>query len=125
MLEIDQPIESHLERRVELRGRQRLARAEEVHVDEQQAGFDARDIEREQARRPQAEGGPDARERVPHRAGVVTVHPDLIAEVAGVAGARDLDGAAGDPARRHAKVLEMVDVGFGRGAEERAADVGP
>ena len=91
LVEIDQPIESHLERRIELRDRQRLARAEEVHVDEQQSGLDARDVEREQARRPQAERRSRARDRVPHRAGVVAVHPDLVAEVAGVAGPRNLD----------------------------------
>ena len=45
-----EPPEPHLVRRVPLGINQALAAAVEVHVDEQQPGFDARDVEREHAR---------------------------------------------------------------------------
>ena len=74
-------------------------------------------------RRPNA--GRPLMMRVPHGAGVVAIDPDLVAEIAGVAGARDLDRPAGD-ARRWSRGSTS-----GRRCPRRrrrcrsAADVGP
>ena len=46
------------------------------------------------------------------RSGVAGGHPDLVAEIAGVAGAGDVDADAGDRAARDAEVLQPVDVGL-------------
>ncbi len=66
LVELHQPAEAHLERRVLLRGDQRLLAAVEIHVDEQQAGLDARDVERQHAGRLDVERPSGAHQRVPH-----------------------------------------------------------
>ena len=78
---------------------QRLLAAEEVDVDQQQPGLDARDVEREHAGRLDVERPARLPSARPTRATrVLARHPDLVAEIAGVAGARDVDRHAGDRA---------------------------
>ena len=62
--------ETHFVRRVELLVDQRLLAAEEIHVDQQQPGLDARHVEREHAGRLDVERLAPVHERVPHPNGV-------------------------------------------------------
>ena len=61
-----------------------------------------------------------AREGVPDFDGIFPGNPDLVAEVAGVAGTRDVHGHAGDFAAGDAKIFQVGDVGFGDFLEQRA-----
>ena len=117
--QIDQPIKAHLVRRVVLRRRERLPGAEEIHVDQQQPGFDAGHVERQQAHRPQSVRAAVPDNGIPHDAGVLAGHPDFITQIAGVTRARDLHPAIGDHPARDAEVFQPVDVGLGRGPEHR------
>ena len=65
---------------------------------EQQARLDPRDVEREHPGRVDVEGAAAGDERVPHVERAVPRHPDLVAEIAGVAGPRDVA-----PARRRSR----------------------
>ena len=59
-------------------------------------------------------------QRVPDGDRAVPRHPDLVAEIAGVAGARDLDRHAGDRPARHAEIFQAADVGVGHRVEQAA-----
>src|SRR5207344_3477865 len=89
--EVDERAEADLERRVVLLGADRVTGAGVLGLDQDQAGLDARDIERADA------GGTDAvrlaslPQRVPHVRRRAGVDPDLVAQVAGVPGSRDVD----------------------------------
>src|SRR4029079_652931 len=102
--------EPKFEGRVALQVDLHLLRAVEVDVDEQQPRFDAGDVEREHASRARIEGAADLEEAIPdvHRA--VPGHPDLVAEIAGVAGPRDVDWNSGDGAAGHAEVLQPREI---------------
>ncbi len=63
-------------------------------------------------------GRPPIHQRVPHADRVPGRHPDLVAEIAGVPGARDVDRHARDDPRHDAEVLEAIDVGAGRRAQQ-------
>ena len=65
LVEADEPAETHLVRRVSLRVDQRLLAAEEIHVDQQQPGLDARDVERQHAGRLDVERLAAVHQRVP------------------------------------------------------------
>ena len=91
-------------------GDHRLAAAEEVHLDQQQARLDARHVERQHPGRLDVERTAAFDERVPHLDRARGRHPDLVAEIAGVAGARDVHRHAGDGAARDAEVLQPIDV---------------
>jgi hypothetical protein len=118
LVEADQAAETHLVRRVPLAVDHRLFRAEEVDVDEQQAR------PRRAPRRAPAcpaglmsKGAPGLHQRVPDVDGACRGHPDLVAEIAGVPGARDLDAHAADHAARHAEVPQPIDVGVAHRAQ--------
>src|SRR5690606_41896718 len=87
----DEPPESELVRRVALEVGDGLPRAGEVDVDEQQAGLDARDVEGEQACGSRVERAADLHQPVPHVRRAFPRDPDLVAEIARVARARDVD----------------------------------
>src|SRR5258708_1355345 len=90
-------VETHGPGEVELEGRrklavdERLARRDVVDVDQHQAGFDARDVERQHAGRHDAVAAAGIHQRVPQRERMLAIGPDLEAQIAGVAGARDSD----------------------------------
>ena len=105
---------------------QRLLAAEEVDVDQQQPGLDARDVERQHAGRLDVErlaAAPSARPTPstarPRR------HPDLVAEIAGVAGARDVDRHAGDRAAASRGSTSAASMSASATARSSRADVGP
>ena len=91
----------------------RALRGYVVDVDEQQTGLEARHVERQQARRSEAERFPRRRERVPERDRVLGVHPDLVPEVARVPGARDPRANPGDPRRHDAEIAKSRHVRVG------------
>ena len=97
---------------------QRLLAAVEVDVDEQQAGFDARDVEREHAGRMDVEGPAAIHQRVPDVDRTIPRHPDLIAQIACVSRPRDLDGHSRDGSARHPEVFEVSDIGVGGRGEK-------
>ena len=66
LVEVNQPAEAHLERRVFLRLDQRLLAAREIDVDQQQPGLDPRDVEREHPRGPHVERLAARHQGVPH-----------------------------------------------------------
>src|SRR6185436_18024070 len=101
--ELDEAAEPHLERRISLRLDQGLLAAVEVDVDQQQARFDAGDVEREHAGGVNVEGTAAAHQRIPDVDGAIPRHPDLVTEIARVAGARDVDRHAADGAAGHAE----------------------
>ena len=86
-LEIDEPRHAELVRRVLLRLDHRLPAAVEINVDEEQPGLDPGHVEREHAGGMQIERRSDVGECIPDGERRVPWHPDLVAEVAGVAGA--------------------------------------
>ncbi len=122
LLEVHEPPEADLVRRVLLRRDEGFARAHVVDVEEDQARFDARHVEGEHARRRDVVGPAHVHERVIDRLALLPGNPDLVAEVAGVSGARDLHRDAAQARRRDPEVLETRDVGaFDAGLEDGAA----
>ena len=83
-LDLDEPAQSHLERRILLARNERLATAEKIDLDQEQAGLDPRDVEREHAGRPQIVRPACRNEGIPHPRRTIPRHPDFIAEIAGV-----------------------------------------
>src|SRR6185369_4120777 len=95
--------------------------AVEVDVDQQQSCFDARDVERQHAGRMNIKSASGINQCIPNFDRVFGRDPDLVAEVAGVAGSRNLDRHICDGAFSHTKVLEVCDVGvFDEALEEPA-----
>ena len=100
-----------------------VGRRHVVDIDQHQARLDPRHVERQQAGGLQAVGGPSDRERIPQRLRVLRGNPELVAEVAGVAGTghgdRRAAGVAGQAAELTAGQVEVahpgeVDTFYGR-----------
>ena len=104
--------EAQLVRRIFLRRNQRLLRADVIDFDQEQPRLHASHIERQHS------GGMDiellalVHQRVPDFDSFVPWHPNFVAEVAGVSGARNIHRHAGNLARRFSEVLQIRDVGF-------------
>ena len=77
LLELNQPPESHFERRILLGRDERFPGAEEIHFDEQQSRFDPRHVQSEHTGRPKIERRAGGHERVPDTGGHVPGHPDF------------------------------------------------
>ena len=88
--EVHGPAEVELERRGPLARDQRLAGGDVIDIDQHEARLDACQVERQHAGGHDAVGSPGRDECIPDGQGVGAVHPDLVAEIAGIAGARDL-----------------------------------
>ena len=117
---LHQTIETYFVRRVLLRLDQRLLAAVEIDVDEQQPRLDTGDVERKHADRMDVEGAAFGHQFVPHVDRTIPGHPDLVAEIAGIAGSRNVDRDAGNRSAGHAKVLQQTDVGIRDGGEQSA-----
>jgi hypothetical protein len=91
-----------------------------VDVDHEEPGFDARHVHRQDPARRDAVVVTRFHDRVPHRERVLDLHPDLEAEVAGVAGARDRDLAPVERVVHHAEILELVERLLAAAIEDRA-----
>src|SRR5205814_5736007 len=62
-----------------------------VDLDQQQARLDASDVEREHADGVYVELAPALHDRIPYSDGLLPWNPDLVAQVARVSGARNVD----------------------------------
>src|SRR5262245_21387587 len=112
LVEAHEAAEAHLVRRVRLRVDHGLLAAAEVDVDQEEPRLDPRDVERQHPGGFQIERLAGGDERVPDLDGVAPGRPDLVTEIAGVAGARDVHLDAGDRAARDAEVPQLVDIGL-------------
>src|SRR5438105_13287361 len=117
---MDHLAEAHFVRRVFLRRNQSLLTAGVVHFDEQQSGFNARDIQRQHSSRMDVELPTSVHNRVPDFNGVIPWNPDLVPQVARVTGAGDVYKNVTNLAASHSKILEIGDVGFGHRLEQLA-----
>ena len=91
LVEVDQPAEPDLARRVVLLGVHRVAGRRVVDLEQDESGFEADDVEGEHPGRPDAVRAAGRDERVPDLDRARGRDPQLVAEVAGVAGPRDVD----------------------------------
>src|SRR5215469_10731565 len=107
-------------RRVLLRGNERFLAADVIHVGEDEPCLDTRHIECKHSGGMNVEASAGIRQSVPDFDGVLPGNPDLIAEVAGVARARDVDRYTADLAARFAEIFQVLDVGFGDAFEQFA-----
>ena len=119
--EVDQAAEADLERRVGLLGDHRVAAARVVDLQQDQPRLEADHVERDHPGGADPEVGPRVRERVPHRDGVLRRDPHLVAEVAGVAGPRDVDRDLPDAAGTPSEVPEIAPRRVGGRLEHVAA----
>ena len=92
----------------------------EVDVDEQEACFDANDVERHVARGLQVVGPTGFGECVPGLLGVRGRDEDLETEVSGVARARNSDRCAGQLALDEVEVRQPAEIGIGQLLEQIA-----
>ena len=111
--------------RIFLRRDQRFLGAGVVHFDQQQSGFDPRHIQRQHSGGVNIELLALFHHRVPDFHRVVPRHPDFIAQIAGVSGARDVHGNAADLAAGHAEIFEIGDVRASATAFSSLPEVGP
>ena len=91
LVEVHEPAEAELEGGVLLLGRDRVAGARVLGLDQDQAGLDARDVHRADPDRVDPVVLAHVEDPVPHGERAVGGHPQLVAAVARVAGARDVD----------------------------------
>ena len=89
LVEIDQPVHAQLERRAAPVHSQGVFGIDEFGIGQQQAGLDARHFQRGVTDRADAARLTCGNQRVPQGARVFRRDPQLVAEVAGEAGARD------------------------------------
>ncbi len=83
----------------------------EVDIDQQQPGLDPGHDQGDLAERHQPVTGPGFDHRIPHRHRIGGGDPDLVAEPAGVSGARHGDPAIGDLGRGQVEELEVGHLG--------------
>src|SRR5690606_18224614 len=101
----------------------------EIGAADDEAGLDAGEVERRIADRPEAEVAPGGPEAVPDSQCLVLRHPQLIAEIAGEAGARDgqaglrLGDAEGLQAGQAAETGRLENGKAGRALEREAGDL--
>ncbi len=98
-----------------LRRDQRLLRTGVIDFNEQQASFHSGYVERQHARGVQIELLALVGQCVPHFHRIIPWHPDLIAEIAGITGARNVDRHSSNFAAGHTKVFQVGDIGVGNG----------
>jgi hypothetical protein len=119
-VELDRPGQPELERGRLARLEHDLRGAVVVDAEHDEAGLDARDVERVEPRRGEAPGAAGGDQRVPEPERAVALDPHLVAEVAGVAGAADPDLEVVDAGPDDAEEAQGVEVGVARGAQHLA-----
>ena len=92
LLEIHEPAQPELVRGVVLLRVERVAGRGVVHLEQDQPGLEPDDVERQHPGRPDPVRRAGVHQRVPDLDRALRGDPDLVAEVAGVAGPRDVDG---------------------------------
>jgi len=116
--QIHELAETDFRRRIFLRGYEGFLAGGVVHFYEDQAGFNSGDIERNHSSGMNVEGFAFFDELVPDFSCIFPGHPNFKTEITGVAGARDVDGNAGDLAARDAEIFEIGYVRVGDGLQE-------
>ena len=120
LVEVNHASKSQFVGRIFLGGDERLLAAEVIHFDQQQSGLHARYVESQHARRVNVELLALVHQRVPNLHSIGPVNPDFVAQIAGVAGARNVHGHAGDFAASDAKIFQVRNIGFGYGFQQFA-----
>src|SRR5258708_25385168 len=103
LVEVHQAVQAHFKWRILLLINQSFFAAVEIDVNQQQARFNARYVQRQHARGLDLERPPAINQDVPDPQCLVRIHPDFIAKVPRVSGARNLYLHAGDRAPGNAK----------------------
>ena len=96
LVQLDEPAEADLERRVVLLGGDRVHGARVLGLDQDQAGLDPGDVHRADPHRVDAVGPAGGEDGVPDGQGPLRGDPELVAAIARVAGPRDAHVDAGD-----------------------------
>src|SRR5688572_27954854 len=114
LVELHETTQTDLERRVLQLRSERVPGACVLSLDQDQARLQAADVQGLDPCRPDAVAGADLEEVVPHGERFLHRDPQLVAEVAGVAGPRHVDVGAGDPGGAAPEVSEVEPVLAGR-----------
>ena len=124
LVEADEPAEPDLVGAVDLLRVHRVARRGVVDLEQDETRLEAGDVEREHAGRPEGVGVARRHERIPDGRCPLGGDPQLVAEVARVAGPRDVDGdgapALADLRGPSAEVAQVGEGLAGRHLEHRS-----
>ena len=104
-------------------GFKRIGLVRKLITRKNQPGFNAHQVQCVQPHRQQSMRLPGGHDRIEHGAGVARVAPDLVAQLAGVTGARDHDGRAIGVAQAAHSKAEPLQLGQ-RGLVRRRPDDG-
>src|SRR5712664_479740 len=120
----ERPVEAEFQGRVHLRIDDRLPRGHVLDLREDEPGLDPRDVEGEHPRGRDVVSLTPLHEHVPQGLGPFALDPDLVSEVAGVSGPRDLDGDAIELRLDESEVLEFLNRAI-RTLEQNRSGRGP
>src|SRR3989441_12642061 len=120
----ERPVEAEFQRRVHLRVDDRLPRGHVLDLREDEPGLDPCDVEGEHPRGRDVVSLTQLHDRVPQRLGPFTFDPDLVSQVAGVSGPRDLHGNAIELRLDEPEVLQFLN-GAVRSLEQDRPGRGP
>ena len=91
-----------------------------VDLDQDQSGFDPRDVESYHSGRMDVELATFGHQFVENPEAIIPWHPNFVTQVTGVTGARNINGHAGDFAVSHAEIFQAGNVGIGDGVQQFA-----
>ena len=109
--EIENPAQAQLQRRMVAAAFNRVQRAVEIHIRGEKARFHPRHLKRLVAHRLDAVHASPGEQFVPQQFGVPRLHPQLVTEVAGVAGAGDQQLARAEGEAHDLERFALVDAG--------------
>ena len=114
----DEAAQPDLERGVVLFGVHRVPGGRVIHLQEDEPGLEADDVQGQHPGGTDPVGRPGGHQRVPHGHRIAGGHPDLVPEVAGIARARHVDRHLADPSRTAPEVPEIRERRPGRRLED-------
>src|SRR2546426_7347045 len=109
----DGPVQTQLQRRVHLRGDDRLPRGPVFDLRQDEPGLNPREVEGEHPGRGDVMAFPFLHDGVPQRLGPFALDPDLVSEIARIARPGDVDRDPVELRLRESKVLEFLDRAIG------------
>src|SRR3989449_7860082 len=115
----ESPVEAELQGRVHLRIDDRLPRRHVLDLRKDEPGLDACDVQCKHPCGRDVVSLPLLHHRVPQRLGPFALDPDLVSEVAGVSGPRDLDGNAIELRLDKPEVLQFLNGAIGPLEQDR------
>src|SRR5215471_2226307 len=120
-LQVDQSSEPQLKRRIFLLLDDGLLAAVEIDIDQQEAGFDTRNVQCQHPCRMNVECAAGVDERVPDLKTFVPIDPDFVAEIACISGSGYVHRGAADGSVRYTKILQILNIGaIGHGLQKPA-----